>query len=149
MLFLAVLLGSTLLVQAQQETKAAVSNGPEITFKKLTHDYGTIFTGANGDYEFEFTNTGKEPLILSQPRSSCGCTVPTWPQKPVLPGQKDVIKASYNTAIVGRFQKTITIMSNATVNNAVVLTIKGDVVEKPAEAMPEKTNLMIGSPTPK
>ena len=128
-------------VMAQDNTQTppanANPNAPEITFDKTTHDYGTIFQGSDGTCEFKFTNSGKEPLILSKPISSCGCTVPTWPQEPVLPGKGDAIKVTYATHNVGPFQKTITVNSNAS-NNRVLLTIKGNVVAKPAETMPEK-----------
>jgi uncharacterized protein (DUF58 family) len=133
-------------LMAQQPATAPTTNGPEITFNKLVHDYGTIFVGSDGTYEFEFTNTGNEPLILSQPRSSCGCTVPDWPRKPILPGEKEKIKVTYNTAIRGNFTKTVTILSNAKTNNAVVLTIRGNVVDKPSESMPEKNNAMGTNP---
>lgn len=146
-LSLVLMIASSILIQAQQANAVATTNGPQITFEKTTHDYGTMFTGANGEYEFVFTNTGNEPLILSQPRSSCGCTVPAWPRKPILPGEKEKIKVTYNTAIKGRFQKTVTIVSNAANNNAMVLTIKGEVLDKPAEAMPEKTSAAGASPT--
>jgi len=145
-LSLVLMIAGSMLIQAQQANAVASPNGPQITFEKTTHDYGTIFTGSNGEYEFVFTNTGNEPLILSQPRSSCGCTVPAWPRKPLLPGEKEKIKVTYNTGIKGRFQKTVTIVSNATNNNALVLTIKGEVVDKPAEAMPEKTSAPGASP---
>ncbi len=112
-------------------------NAPEIEFEKVVHDYGQIYKGGDGTCEFLFTNTGKEPLILSKPRSSCGCTVPTWPKKPILPGKGDKIKVTYNTNRVGRIHKTVTIYSNAK-NNKVVLTIKGKVINKPKEELPEK-----------
>ena len=114
-------------------------NAPEIVFDKIVHDYGTIFQGADGTCEFKFTNTGKEPLILSKPQSSCGCTVPTWPQEPILPGKSDVIKVTYNTQNIGPINKTVTVTSNAKTNR-VVLSIKGTVQAKPAETVPEKTN---------
>jgi hypothetical protein len=148
-LSLMLMIASSMLLNAQQETTPATTNGPEITFDKTTHDYETLLVNSDGGYEFEFTNTGNEPLILTQPRSSCGCTVPAWPRKPILPGEKEKIKVTYNTAIKGRFQKTVTIMSNANVNKSVVLTIKGDVVDKPAEALPEKTTGLSTTPTPR
>ncbi|MCK9292072.1 MAG: DUF1573 domain-containing protein [Bacteroidales bacterium] len=126
------------MVSAQVAEQQATTNGPEITFEKTTHEYGPIFYRGDGAYEFVFTNTGTEPLILNQPRSSCGCTVPSWPRKPILPGEQEKIKVTYNTAIRGRFQKTITVMSNAVKNKHVVLTIKGEVVDKPVETLPEK-----------
>jgi len=58
--------------------------------------------------------------------ASCGCTVPDWPKDPILPGKTGVIKVTYNTAIIGVFNKSITVYSNAA-NNPVGLIIKGNV----------------------
>jgi len=126
-------------VVTQQPQPADNPNAPEITFDKTVHDYGTITQGADGTCEFKFTNVGKEPLILSKPISSCGCTVPTWPQEPILPGKSDVIKVTYNTNTIGPINKTVTVYSNAKTNR-VVLSIKGQVVAKPSTTVPEKTN---------
>ena len=114
-------------------------NAPEISFDKLVHDYGTVVQNADATCEFKFTNTGKEPLILQKPVSSCGCTVPTWPQEPILPGKSDVIKVTYSTHNVGPISKTVTVTSNAKTSR-VVLSIKGTVIAKPADKVPEKTN---------
>ena len=108
---------------------------PEITFENLVHDYGEIMQGDNGTCEFVFKNTGKADLILTNCRSSCGCTVPEWPKDPIAPGKKGVIKVKYNTNRIGLINKSITVESNA-VNNRVVLNIKGNVSAKPAEAAP-------------
>ena len=97
-----------------------------IVFEKTIHDYGTIAQGADGNSEFKFTNTGKAPLILSNVKASCGCTVPEWPKEPIAPGKTSSIKVKYNTATVGAFNKSITVNSNA-VNNTVMLQIKGNV----------------------
>ena len=123
--------------QAVQATPPPNPNAPEISFDKVVHDYGTIVQGSDGTCEFKFTNTGKEPLILSKPQSSCGCTVPTWPQEPILPGKSDVIKVTYNTQNIGIINKTITVTSNAKTNR-IVLSIKGQVVAKPTSTVPEK-----------
>ena len=101
---------------------------PVMTFDKTIHDYGTIKKGADGSYEFVFKNTGKEPLILSKPRSNCGCTVPDWPQEPIMPGQTNKITVTYNTQLVGPINKQVTVISNA-VNSPIVLQIKGTVTE--------------------
>lgn len=114
--------------------------GPEISFKKTTHEYGTIELNGDGTYNFEFTNTGNEPLILSKPRSSCGCTVPQWPKEPILPGETNKIKVTYNTHKAGPFNKTVTIYSNAKNKSTVLLRIKGKVEKKPEEALPAKNN---------
>jgi len=110
----------------KDEVIAPNPNAPVITFDKVIHDYGVINKGDNGKCEFKFTNTGKEPLILSRPRSNCGCTVPTWPRQPIMPGKSDIITVVYDTQRMGPIHKSVTVFSNAK-NNAVVLQIKGTV----------------------
>lgn len=126
--------------KAQQEQAAAQANNPNapiIKFDKMEHDYGTIEQNADGNCEFKFTNEGKEPLILSNVRSSCGCTVPTWPRQPILPGQTEVIQVKYDTKRVGLISKTITVYSNAK-EAQVTLKIKGNILGVPQEKLPEK-----------
>ena len=112
-------------------------NAPEIKFETEVHDYGTIQKGADGNCSFEFKNVGKEPLILSNVRASCGCTIPTWPHDPILPGKTSKIDVHYDTNRIGGFGKQITVSSNAK-NSTVVLNIKGTVLEPPKEITPEK-----------
>ena len=134
--FSAILMLGFLALNAQDVTEKEVKkNGPEITFEKTLHEYGEIELNGNGEYKFEFTNTGNEPLILSKPRSSCGCTVPSWPKEPILPGETNEIKVTYNTHKAGSFNKTVTIYSNS---KTVLLRIKGKVLSKPTEALPTK-----------
>ena len=115
-----------------------VRNGAEIEFEKTVHDYGNVPYNGNGECEFRFTNTGNEPLIVQKPKSSCGCTIPTWPKEPILPGESEVIKVTYRTNRPGTTNKTVTVTSNAVQNGTVVLRIKGTVMDQPAETMPEK-----------
>lgn len=113
------------------QAQDANANAAEITFEKETIDYGKIEKGADGQREFVFTNTGKEPLIIQTAKGSCGCTVPQWPREPIAPGQKSAIKVKYDTKRVGQFHKTVTVQSNA--KSAVkTLTIKGVVENTPA-----------------
>ena len=121
-----------------QDSKAAI--GPEIKFDKVEHDYGDVPYNGNGECEFRFTNTGNEPLLIQKPKSSCGCTIPSWPNEPILPGESDVIKVTYKTSRVGNINKTVTVTSNALKNSTVVLRIKGRVLEQASEALPEKKN---------
>ncbi len=121
---------ATFLVKAQDVPQNP--NAAEIKFSATTHDYGTINQGANGDCEFKFTNTGKEPLILSNAVGSCGCTVPTFSKEPVMPGKTGVIKVHYDTNRVGGFSKNVTVTSNGKTDR-VVLTIQGTVNAKPTE----------------
>lgn len=130
---------SGVFAQATEPVKVEENpNAPEISFDKQVHDYGTVAYGGDGVCTFKFTNTGKEPLILQQPQSSCGCTVPTWPKEPVLPGTSSEIQVTYNTKKVGPINKTVTVKSNAK-TNTVVLRITGTVQADPAQQLPEKT----------
>lgn len=104
-------------------------NAPKIKFVEELHDFGTVIEGPQVTHDFKFKNEGKEPLILSNVRASCGCTVPTWPKEPILPGKESVISATYNTqGRPGNFTKTITVESNAS-DGSKVVTIKGDVIK--------------------
>ena len=146
LILITTLILSVVVVMAQEEKK---KTGPEITFKTTTHDYGEIAMKSDGTYLFNFTNTGNEPLILSKPRSSCGCTVPAWPKEPILPGETNEIKVTYNTTKVGAFNKTVTVYSNAKNKSAIVLRIKGKVVKAPEEALPAKETSMGAAPVNK
>jgi hypothetical protein len=101
-------------------------NGAGIQFETTEHDFGTIPEKGDGTFAFVFKNTGKEPLILKNVRSSCGCTVPEWPKEPIKKGGKGTIKVSYNTRITGSFHKEITVYSNAE-GDPVILHIQGKV----------------------
>jgi hypothetical protein len=149
-LSLIVLIFAGLNLNAQDATQPVPvnPNAPEIQFEKVVHDYGTVVQGGDGTCEFKFTNVGKEPLILSRPTSSCGCTVPTWPQEPVLPGKSEVIKVTYNTNNIGTINKTVTVNSNSKTAR-VVLQIKGTVTAKPATTLPEKPAETGASPVSK
>ena len=127
-----------LMVGVAKAQDSKVPMGPEIEFEKVVHDYGDVPYNGNGECEFRFTNTGDAPLLIQKPKSSCGCTVPSWPDKPILPGESDVIKVTYRTNRVGNINKTVTVTSNALNEPNVVLRIKGRVLEQPTETMPEK-----------
>ena len=100
-----------------------------IVFEKTVHDYGTITQGSDGNCEFKFTNKGKGPLILNNVKTSCGCTVPEWPNAPIPPEKTGIIKVRYDTKRLGAFSKTITVSSNAK-NAEVIITIKGNIIAK-------------------
>ena len=98
-----------------------------ITFEKTVIDYGTVDKGADGVRDFIFTNTGDAPLIISNVKSTCGCTIPKKPEKPILPGESDKIQVKYDTKRVGFIRKSISVTSNAS-NSNVVLKITGQVI---------------------
>ncbi|UTW65649.1 DUF1573 domain-containing protein [bacterium SCSIO 12643] len=107
--------------------------GPEITFEKDVHDFGKIKQYGNATTEFVFTNTGNAPLIISNAKGSCGCTVPTWPREPIAPGATAVIKVKYDSKRVGPINKSVTITSNATNAPTKVIRITGNISAAPKE----------------
>jgi hypothetical protein len=114
----------------------AQSGGPVMTLETITIDYGVIEKGADPIRIFKFTNTGNEPLIIKSAKGSCGCTVPTYPQEPIMPGEISKIEVRYDTQRVGNFTKTVTLTTNEGEATR-TLTIKGE-VKAPAtqEAVP-------------
>ncbi|EAZ96054.1 hypothetical protein FBBAL38_01505 [Flavobacteria bacterium BAL38] len=107
-------------------------SGAKIEFKEETINYGDVEKGKDdGIRIFEFINTGNEPLLIKNVKSSCGCTVPEWPKEPIAPGAKSQIKVQYNMN-PGPISKTITVESNAInkPNGMVPLRIKGTVIIK-------------------
>jgi hypothetical protein len=98
----------------------------KIEFKSETIDYGEIERGSDGVRVFEFTNTGDAPLVISNVRSSCGCTIPKKPEEPIMPGKTGQIEVKYDTNRVGPIRKAITVTSNADTPTK-VLKIKGNV----------------------
>lgn len=106
-------------------------NAPEIKFDTEVIDYGLIDYDANTLREFKFKNTGKSPLILTNVQTQCGCTnVDGWPKEPIAPGKTATFKVKYDSKRVGKFDKNITVTSNAK-TASVVLKIKGEVKSAP------------------
>ena len=99
----------------------------KIEFESQTIDYGTIEKGSDGVRVFKFKNTGNAPLIISNVKSSCGCTVPKKPTAPIMPGKSGEIEVKYDTNRVNPIRKTITVTSNAE-TQTVALKIKGTVI---------------------
>lgn len=90
-------------------------------------NYGTIEKASTGYRYFKFTNKGDKPLILQSAKPSCGCTVPSFPKEPIMPGEFGYIKVKYDTKRMGTFSKYITITTNVESNNTIRLNIKGKV----------------------
>jgi Protein of unknown function (DUF1573) len=112
---------------------SAQKKGAVAQFNSTEIDYGKIDKGADPLRKFVLKNVGDEPLIISNAQGSCGCTVPTWPKEPIMPGQSSNIEVRYDTQRVGPFSKSITLTTNEA-NPTRVLSIKGDVKAAPAEA---------------
>lgn len=105
----------------------AVNAQAKISFKSETVDYGQIAKGSDGVRVFEFTNTGDSELVISDVKSSCGCTVPKKPSGPIAPGESSSIEVKYDTNRIGPIRKTVTVYSNAD-EPIKALKIKGEVL---------------------
>lgn len=110
------------------ENKAR-TKGKEIYFEHSTYDFGKIKEDSKGLFDIAFKNIGDSAIVVNKVRSSCGCTIPSWPRKPIEPGEEGVIKVQYNTSLTGSFMKSVRIYSNAA-NSPVKLIVKGNVVPK-------------------
>ncbi len=127
----------TISFQSKAQDVATDPNAPVIKFVQDTIDYGTIPHNADGNRTFKFTNAGKEPLLIKDVKTVCGCTVPkSWPKEPIQPGGSGEIVVHYATDRIGALLKNITVLSNSSNANK-VLTIKGNVLpDATAKAFP-------------
>lgn len=136
-----------ILAMAVVSFSSYAQDGPKIEFKEETINYGDVVKGEDdGIRVFEFTNTGNAPLIITDVKSSCGCTVPTKPTEPIMPGKSEKITVQYNMN-PGPISKTITVTSNAVnkPNGTVALRIKGTVIVKEVKSPLEKKKAMPNS----
>ena len=122
-------------------TTVAFAQKGVVKFAKETHDFGKIEQGKPVTFTFEFTNTGSDPVVISNAQPSCGCTTPDWTKSAVLPGQKGYVKATYNAAAMGQFNKTITVTSNSE-RSQIFLALTGEVVA------PKETQSAATAPAP-
>lgn len=98
------------------------------TWGKTTHDFGKITQNKPVTAEFQFVNKGDMPLVINNARGSCGCTGVDYPKEAILPGASGKIRATFNAATVGSFNKSVLVESNAEGGTA-VLYVKGEVVK--------------------
>lgn len=110
-----------------EEQVIAPENAPAISFEETTYDFGTIKQGEVVEHTFQFTNTGKSPLVIESATASCGCTVPEKPEQPIAPGEQGKIKVQFNsTGKSGQQAPIVTVRAN-TVPNITQVSLKGTV----------------------
>jgi hypothetical protein len=114
-----------------QSTSVDVTSGDPSSMAKFkweetTHNFGTIDQGKPVSTEFIFTNAGTVPLVISNVKGSCGCTVTEYTKEAIAPGKTGNVKATYNAAAVGAFSKSIRVTANVE-GGAETLMIKGEV----------------------
>lgn len=98
-------------------------------WEETTHDFGKINQGKPVSTEFTFTNTGSTPLVISNVKGSCGCTVTQYTKEPIAPGKTGNVKATFNAAAVGAFNKSVRVTANVE-GGTETLFIKGEVVKQ-------------------
>jgi hypothetical protein len=130
---------------ATNTLSAQIEKGAKIEFSKEIHDYGTIKYDADPYCTFEFKNTGNEPLIISNAKGSCGCTVPEWSKEPIAPGASGSIRVKYDTKRPGAINKSVTVSTNVVTGTDAtgnpiyydaLLKIKGEVGPAPESVTP-------------
>ena len=142
-LLLVLACGFTVAMQAQptatpaatevvEEAPVVDTDGPQMTFETLEIDYGTIEQDSDPFRIFKFKNTGKGPLLITNARGSCGCTVPSYSKAPIEADGESEVKVRYDTHRLGQFRKRVTLTTNVG-DEPIILTIKGKVEPKPAE----------------
>jgi uncharacterized cupredoxin-like copper-binding protein len=98
---------------AEAETRDAnAGKFPKMEFAETEFDFGTIDQGTNVEHVFKFTNTGDAPLVIVNAKSSCGCTVPTYPKTPVAPGDSAEMLVKFNGSGKNQVSKTVTVTAN-------------------------------------
>ena len=115
---------------------------PEVlSVKETAFDFGTIPQGKPVYHFFEVTNTGKDPMVISNVQTSCGCTTPEWSKEPIAPGGTSKVRVGYNAAGEGHFEKYITIMYNQNLSKQV--RIMGTVWKAPVGSAPENSSISL------
>ena len=111
----------------------AQENVAQVEFETKQIDYGDIEFDSDGKRVFKFKNVGTAPLIFHRISSSCGCTVPKRPEKPIQPGESGEIEVEYDTKRVGMFMKAVSLWTTKAKTPDIILRIKGKVLEEEEE----------------
>jgi hypothetical protein len=117
-------------------TPAIAKVGAVITFDETVHDFGMIAYNGPGTHVYVITNTGTEPLIIYNCVKGCGCTQVDWTKEPINPGQKGMVKATYNTKKIGEFNRGVDVYSNDFSKSKINIRLKGLVEVVPGGEVP-------------
>lgn len=116
--------------------EAAVPTGPTtvMSFAETEFDFGTVVEGEKVSHTYKFKNDGQEPLILSNAKGSCGCTVPSWPREPIPPGGEGEVTVEFNSQNKkGKRNQKVTITANTNPPQTFIY-LKGEVQGKEGDA---------------
>jgi len=134
---LAFFLLSFTIVNAQTTVAPALVNSTDdnntelISWSTETYEFGSIEQNVPATAAFVLTNTGKQPIIITNVKKTCGCTVPAYNDDPIMPGESSTIKATYNAKKAGPFTKTVKVYTTLS-DQPVLLKLKGEVEKKEA-----------------
>lgn len=121
--FLVLFVSAAFAQEAKPQTPVIKADGPILTLEKDTHDFGDIYQGDVVEHTFKFTNTGNQPLMITNIQPTCGCTTPQWPRDPIMPGGKGEIKVGFNSAgKMNKQTKTLPVISNSVTDVSITFT---------------------------
>lgn len=119
-----------LVVVAAQAQK---QNGPQLTWENGNHNFGEVVLGSKVEHVYKFTNTGNEPLIITDVKPSCGCTLPkSWPHDPIMPGDRGELVIAFDSSgkPLGKLERTTAVISNASNEGANQIKFSATIIEK-------------------
>ncbi len=144
-LFIVVLLspGFTVFPGCTPARQTTTTSSPSIHFDRLTYNFGSIQKGRTATYDFKFTNTGNDKLVINSVKSICGCTAILLSSTELLPGASGVIKVTFDsTNYLGPVTKNIIVTDNDPKRPVVTLAITGEVI---TDIIADKIALFFGS----
>ena len=130
----------------EKEVAEEAVEGPKMQLEKTVVDYGEIKQVDDPLRKVSFTNTGTEPLLITNAKGSCGCTVPTWPREPILPGESSEIEIRYDTKRLGPINKTIKLTTNDPTGQYVVRITGRISAKEQKEGLPQKEGIFKKEP---
>ncbi|MEZ5014711.1 MAG: DUF1573 domain-containing protein [Chitinophagales bacterium] len=142
--FALVITGGMAYSQSTTDATQMDPNAAEFQWVSETYDFGNIPQGIPAEARFEFTNTGKSDLYITDVQKTCGCTSTEWTKEPIKPGQKGYVTAVYNAASEGVFNKAIVVSSN-TKTPSMKLYFKGTVVKDGDGGAPTQNSIFDGN----
>ena len=124
--------GLTFGQSSEARNQTSTDEGPLLSWEKSNYDFGDIPQGERVEYTFRFSNTGTEPLMITNVTTQCGCTAPKgWPRDPVRPGERGEITIIFDSSgKSGRVNKVATVMSNAANKDGAQVLLSGNILDK-------------------
>ena len=117
-------------IEATKRDNDISKGAPIVAFDRLVHDFGTVDEGEVINTSFVVTNSGKSNLVITDAKSTCGCTVPVWPKEPIAPGESAEVKVKFNTrGKPNKQSKSVTLYTNTATGREVVK-VTGMVIPK-------------------